>query len=91
MTYVEELAREWLGVGPDDDALTLNRAMREARSWIDAIAAIAERGGPKLVRREPTAEMLKAAWHPSEIMVGDALRSFYAMHDAAPAVPEDDV
>lgn len=56
------------------------------------IATLAARGGPKLVAREPTREMIEAAaWYE---MPGHGPRAnaevFAKMHDAAHAVPGDD-
>lgn len=74
MTYAEELAREISRV--DFDAETV-------REVLNAIAALAERGGPKLVLREPTEAMLDAV----ELECSTVNDDWNAMFDAAPAVP----
>lgn len=80
MSYAEELPREIY-----DRQMNLPDT-EDIRMWCEtialtalpAIAALAERGGPKLVMREPTIEMCEAG--PD----GD----FSAAWDAAPSVPD---
>lgn len=92
MRYAEKLARA-LHAGNNDAICPmwggLDQKVREvyeaqATALLAAIAALAERGGPKLVAREPTAEMADAP--TDRIMTAGMV--WRKMHDAAPAVPE---
>ena len=86
MTYAEQLAREF--VGPEWDTLSVQQQaafVENAAAWLAAIAALAERGGPKLVARETTEGMCIAGWIDKEDV--DPADIWRAMHDAARAVP----
>lgn len=71
----------------------MERYLKWASAALSAIFALAGRGDqyPKLVRREPTREMIDAGcygWCVAGAEDGTT-RTFHLMHDAAPAVPEE--
>jgi hypothetical protein len=81
MDYVEKLAR---AIDESDDPLLVLSGAYIAQAVLDAIAAT----GCKVVAREPTAAMrsaFAAAYKSRESVSGICC----AMHDAAPAAPED--
>lgn len=90
MTYVEELEAEIARLR--DEAVPLSMSMfakvedlerarfqQDAEIALAAIKALAERGGPKLVAREPTREMQRAG-------AGD---EWLEQWDASPFIPDD--
>lgn len=97
MKYVEELARALHATNDDSISPTwngLDPRLRElyvaqSEAMLDAVAYLAERGGPKLLRRmsTPCMDSMAAGQVDSP---EEAEACFAAMFDAAPAVPEEE-